>query len=165
MLVRVACREDIPSWLRLAAEVEFLFGPMVGDPGFHAALERSIDRGTAYCVRRGDGDAGVPLVGGLLFSAHPPVYTIGWLAVSRRFRRHGAGRLLVEHALSLVEPPAEVVVTTFGKDIVAGRPARRFYERMGFRPAEKAPPGPDGGSHQIYRLLLPARADSNIAGG
>jgi hypothetical protein len=47
MHVALAQPADIPAWLELAAEVEPLFGPMVAEPGFHAALERNLARQTA----------------------------------------------------------------------------------------------------------------------
>jgi GNAT superfamily N-acetyltransferase len=93
-------------------------------------------------------------LGGLLYSPKPPLYTIGWLAVTRLYRRRGIGRTLIEHVFSLVEPSAEFVVTTFGADSRAGLPARCFYERMGFLPAELAPNGPEGGSRQVYRRMI-----------
>jgi GNAT superfamily N-acetyltransferase len=152
--VVVAQPEDIPAWLILAAEVEPLFGPLVNEPSFQRALHKNNARGTAYCVREQDGPPGVPLCGGLLWSAHAPLYTIGWLAVAKQHRRHGIGLRLVEHVLRLVDVPAEVIVTTFGAGDPAGEPARRFYERIGFQAAEAAPNGPDGGSRQIFRLCL-----------
>src|SRR5919205_2858147 len=98
MHVAPAQLADIPAWLDLAAEVEPLFGPMVADPGFHAALERHIRRQTAFCIREQDGAPGTPFIGGLLFSiAHAPRYKIGWLAVSQRWRRPGAGQALVDY--------------------------------------------------------------------
>lgn len=152
--VTLATEADLARWRVLAAEVEPLFGPLVGDPSFEGALARCIARGDAFCVR--EGAEGSPLLGGLLFSRQPPVYTLGWLAVAERGRRRGVGRLLVQHALGLVRPPAEVVVTTFGPDLPEGEPARRFYEVMGFTPAEMAPPAPDGSTRQLYRLRLSA---------
>lgn len=146
--------EDVPGWLVLAAEVEPLFGPMVNEPGFLRALRRNVDRGTAFCVREMDGPPGAPLLGGLLLSPKPPVYTIGWLAVTQPHRRRGIGRKLIEHVFDLVVPPAEFSVTTFGADNLEGQPARRFYERMGFHPAELAPDGPEGGSRQVYRCMI-----------
>ncbi len=152
MHVALAQRADIRGWLDLAAEVEPLFGPMVAEPTFHTALERNIDRHTAFCIREQDGAPGTPLMGGLLFSAaHAPHYTIGWLAAGQRWRRQGVAQALVEHCFRLIQPPAVLSVVTFGEDNLAGRPARRFYERMGFQAAEDAPDGPEGGTRQIYR--------------
>jgi GNAT superfamily N-acetyltransferase len=150
----MAQTEDIPAWLNLAAEVEPLFGPLVNEPSFLRALHKNIARGTAFCVRDADGPPGVSLLGGLLFSPKPPVYIIGWLAVTQQYRRHGIGRRLVEYVLDLVTSPAELVVTTFGADNVAGESARRFYECMGFHAAEAAPDGSEGGSRQIFRRIL-----------
>jgi GNAT superfamily N-acetyltransferase len=152
--VVVAQPEDIPAWLVLAKEVEPLFGPLVNDPSFLSALHRNVDRGTAFCVREGDGPCGIPLLGGLLFSPKPPVYTIGWLAVAQQHRRQGIGQRLVEHIVGLVETPAELAVTTFGGDNPAGGPARRFYERLGFYAAESSPNGPEGCSRQVFRRVI-----------
>jgi len=69
MQIALAQSADIPAWLDLAAEVEPLFGPMVADPAFHAALERNIARQSAFCIREQDGAPGTPLMGALLFSA------------------------------------------------------------------------------------------------
>ena len=155
MIVDLATQADVASWLDLAAEVEPLFGPMVGDPAFCQALRRNVARRSAFCVRAAGGPPGATLIGGLLFSSHRPIYRIGWLAVATGWRGQGVGELLVRHVLALVQPPAEVGVVTFGEDFAAGRPARRFYERLGFVAAELTSPGPDGGSRQVYRLVLP----------
>jgi GNAT superfamily N-acetyltransferase len=82
------------------------------------------------------------------------VYRIGWLAVAAAHRRQGVGHALMAHVLGRVEPPAEVVVTTFGPDVEGGRAARVFYGRLGFCPAEPDAPGPDGQSRQIFRLMV-----------
>jgi len=58
MHVQRALPEDISSWLTLATEVEPLFGPLIGNPGFHNALHKNIGRGTAYCIRENDGPSG-----------------------------------------------------------------------------------------------------------
>jgi GNAT superfamily N-acetyltransferase len=157
MQVEPAQLADIPAWLDLAAEVEFLFGPMVADNAFHAALERSIQRQMAFCAREQSGMPGSPLMGGLLFSArHAPHYRINWLAVAQRWRRRGVAQALVTHCFGLVQPPAELTVITFGAGNQAGKPARDFYEQMGFQAAEAAPDGPEGGSRQVYRRQFAA---------
>ncbi|MCC6169778.1 MAG: GNAT family N-acetyltransferase, partial [Caldilineaceae bacterium] len=78
---------------------------------------------------------------------------MGWLAVTRAYRRQGLGQQLMAYAIDLVEAPAELVVITFGADHPGGDPARRFYQRLGFHPAEPAPNGPEGGTRQIFRRI------------
>ena len=152
MYVALAQLADIPAWLDLAAEVEFLFGPMVADPAFHAALERNIQRQTAFCIREQANVSGPPLMGALLFSpTHAPHYKINWLAVSTRWRRRGVAQALVAHCFELIQPPAELSLITFGADNALGQPARDFYARMGFHAAEAAANGPEGGTRQVYR--------------
>lgn len=84
MIVRLALKQDAPGLIDLARQVEDWFGPMAGDPGFRAVLDRHIGRGTAL-VAVDAGQAG--LLGGLLFSAKPPAYHVGWLVVSGPARR------------------------------------------------------------------------------
>jgi len=150
MQVVRAVSGDTHAWLDLAAEVEPLFGPLVSDERFLSALERNIARGSATCVRVDDGPPGSVLMGGLLFSSHPPRHQIGWLAVAQAWRRKGVGRLLVEHALCLVQRPAEVSVVTFGQGVPGGGAARAFYVDLGFVPCEPAEAGPDGQPRQVY---------------
>jgi len=137
-------RDDIPSWLEVAREVEPLFGPM---PDFGSTLLRNIARGTALCVR----DAGGQVLGGALLGA-PPHTRISWLAVRASARRKGVGHALVAEAVRRCPPPGEVLADTFGADSIEGRPARRLYESFGFVAAETLPPGLEGGSRQRFRL-------------
>jgi len=136
MKVVLARQEDYVNWLALAAEVEDLFGPMVNNPDFQQTLLKNIGRGTAYCIRENDGSPGAPLLGGMLFSPKPPLYKISWLVVSKNHQRQGIGQMLVDYGISQVQPPAEMVVTTFDAGTMGGEPARRFYTRLGFKPAE-----------------------------
>lgn len=134
-----ATPEDIPGWLDLAREVEDLFGaPMASDPGFRAALEKNIQRGTAFCVRECWGPPGTPLAGGMLWS--PARNAIGWLSVAERYRRRGIGSALIEHLIDVARAPV-ITVETFADDVIGGEPARVFYERHGFRvsPGSGAP--------------------------
>lgn len=141
MDIQLARHADIPSWLALAVEVEHLFGPMAIESGFHEALKRNIERGSAFCIRDNDGGPGTPLLAGLLFSSRPPIYQIGWLCVASRCRRRGLGRALVLHVMDLVRPPAELTVKTFGPDVPEGEPARRFYQSIGFSGGGDERPG------------------------
>ncbi|SFE96655.1 Ribosomal protein S18 acetylase RimI [Paenibacillus catalpae] len=156
MEVVKATKEDIREWLVLAAEVEELFGPMVDDPLFIQTLERNIDEGRAFCMRENSDITGSPLLGGVMISTkHAPNYKIGWLAVSERARSKGVATMLMKHVLGQFQVPAEVSVVTFGEDTPTGLPARKLYEKFGFVPVkETVPHGPEGGSRQLFRLLL-----------
>ena len=46
----------------------------------------------------------------------------------------------------------EVLVDTFGEDIIEGFPARRLYGSFGFLPEEDLPDGAEGGSRQRFRF-------------
>ncbi|MFY4719160.1 GNAT family N-acetyltransferase [Streptomyces sp. LaBMicrA B280] len=151
--VRLARHADLPGFLALAAEVEHWFGPMVDDPGFTGAVERSIGSGAALVAPAGSGD----LLGALLFGGNPPVHKVHWLVVTERARGGGVGRALLADAIDrFVRPPATIEVVTFGPDHPGARSsgARAFYESLSFTPAEPADPGPEGGSRQVYRRLL-----------
>ena len=153
MIVRPATEQDALGFIALARQVEHWFGPMAGDPGFRAALDRHIRRATALAAAA----CGTDLLGGLLFSAKPPVYHVRWLVVSEHARGQGIGRALVTEAMRrFVTGPGTVDVVTFGADHpgAAASGGRIFYERLGFTPAEAAPPGPEGGSRQVYRKTL-----------
>ena len=154
MEARVAERADFGPWLKLAAEVEPLFGPIARDPAFQRALSRNIARGTALCIRENDGCPGSRLVAGLLLSPRPPIYRIGWLVVTESERRSGLGRAVLNRALAGIEPPAEILVITFGSDVPGGESARSFYQKRGFAPGEMSEPAPNGAPRQVFRKWL-----------
>lgn len=151
MHVEEATAEDVGGFVELAAGVEHLFGPMVHEPAFHGAVRRSIARGSALIAR----DALGTSAGGLLFARHcRPTYVVRWLVVAADHRSRGLGQALVAHAFRRwVHPPCTVEVVAFGPDHPGAR-SRRFYERLGFDPAERADAGPDGGSRQVFRAHL-----------
>jgi GNAT superfamily N-acetyltransferase len=135
-IVQIAQPEDYTPWLKLAGEVEDLFGPMVEVPEFQQTLMKNILRQTALCVREENGPPGSALLGGLFFSPKPPIYKISWLVVSQSCQRQGVGQRLVAAFLERVQPPAELMVTTFSQGVPGGEAARRFYVKLGFHPAE-----------------------------
>jgi ribosomal protein S18 acetylase RimI-like enzyme len=150
-----ACESDFPAWLRLTAQAEDLFGPMLSDPTYPAVVRRKIARGLAYCVRLQNGQSGSELAGGLLFSTHPPRYRIGWLVVSARCRRQGIGRALVSFALRTCQRPCEVWVTTFTPGVPGGGDAISFYRSLGFQPDVTIDETAVPPTRQEYRLVLP----------
>jgi ribosomal protein S18 acetylase RimI-like enzyme len=153
VIVRGAREQDIPGFLGLAAQVEHWFGPMVDDPGFRGAVDKHVRRSSALVAV----SSATELLGGLLFSAKPPVHHVRWLVVAEQARGSGVGRALLSAAMTrFVRGPGTVEVVTFGADHpgAAASGARAFYERLGFGPAEVVEPGPEGGSRQVYRLTV-----------
>lgn len=153
MIVRLAAEQDVHGFIDLAGQVEHWFGPMAGEPGFHAALRKHIRRATALVAVTRDDE----LLGGLLFGATPPVYHVRWLVVCEQARGQGIGRVLVTEAIRrFMTDPGIVEVVTFGADHpgAAASGARVFYERLGFTAAEVAPAGLEGGSRQVYRKTV-----------
>ena len=142
--VSLGTQDDVASWLEIAREVQPLFGPM---PDFESTLRRNISRGTALCVRDPSGQ----VLGGMLLRAAPHTQ-ITWLAVRSSARRRGVGHALVAEALRRYPPPCEVLVDTFGEDVIEGFPARRLYQSFGFLPGEDLPDGAEGGSRQRFRF-------------
>jgi ribosomal protein S18 acetylase RimI-like enzyme len=143
---------DFEPWLVLAQEAEPLFGPLVQNDQFRMALQKNIFRKSAFCVRAENGPAGAPILGGLLWSAHPPKFEIGWLAVSNSCRRTGVGTALINHVIRKTTGPASIFVTTF----IAGDPgseaACKIYESLGFFSTGTLQGNPH---RQRYELKIP----------
>lgn len=144
--VHFATVADIPSWLEIVRQVEPLFGPM---PMFDITIRNKIAHRDALCVHDGSG----AVIGGLLPGGAPPNNWIRWLAVRRSARGQGAGAALMDAALNRFVAPCTISLATFGADNVEGRAARRLYERCGFLAGEILPPGPEGGTRQLYTLV------------
>ncbi len=153
MDVRLALEQDVSGFLDLAAQVEDWFGPMVGDPGFHSAVVESIRSSTALVAVSPQSGT----VGALLFGIEAPTYHVHWLVVSESVRGKGVGRALMADAIGrFVRGPGTIEVVTFGADHpgASASGARVFYEGLGFVPGEATAPGPEGGSRQVYRLVV-----------
>lgn len=153
MIVRLAEERDFPAFLRLAAQVESWFGPMVESSGFHDAVRKHIARSNAVVAVSSEAD----FLGGLLFGSKGATYHVHWLVIAEQARRRGVGRALMADAIGRwVRGPGSIEVVTFGADhpgaVVSG--ARVFYERLGFTPAEPSAPGPEGGSRQVFRRVV-----------
>jgi GNAT superfamily N-acetyltransferase len=161
LTVQAAEAGDVPGILRLAAEVEHWFGPMVTEPGFHRALDHHVvdRRALVAFAAEGTSVGHAQLAGAVLFGGVAPRFAVHWLVVSERVRGRGVGRELMAAAVDRLTggrglADGDVVeVVTFGQNHpgATASGARAFYERLGFEPGEAAPDGPEGGSRQIFR--------------
>jgi len=130
--------DQLAGWLRLAREVEPLFGPMVDDPGFRDGLKRALLEERAIGWRRPDG----ALSGGIIVDR--AANDIAWFAVEKASQGKGIGRKLLAAALARLDPLRPVSVTTFAASVPAGEMARRLYERFGFQDEKPAGVNPAG---------------------
>ncbi len=94
------------------------------------------------CARETPTTNDSPLLGGIIFS--PAENEITWLAVSARSRGNGVGANLLAQALQRLDPDRVVYVQTFADSIPAGQPARRLYQRFGFKDNKPAGDNPAG---------------------
>ncbi len=143
MPVRLSNSNDFPHWLKLAKEVEPLFGPMVDDPNFCDGLRKAIREGQAICfVEGGKAGGSEALLGGILISR--AANEILWLAVAERSRGRRIGSALLAEALGRLDRTRPITVTTFERSLAAGIPARRLYESVGFHYTGEAGLNPAG---------------------
>ena len=150
-----ATRDDFDRWIELAAEVEYLFGPMCSEPEFRSALEESIEQGRAWCVKGCNADCGSTLCGGII--VEPEENKIAWLAVAKDCRGLGIGRLLLNAALQALDTSRDIPVQTFAAEHPDGVPARTLYLSAGFSDLAAAEPTPTG----VPTVVMVRPGDSN----
>lgn len=126
----VSTLEDFPQWLRLAKEVEPLFGPMVEDAGFREGLRQAILDGNAFCIRTVADENEQVLQGGIIISRE--ANDILWFAVEEKSRGQGIGEVLLKEVIEYLDQSRPITVTTFDGSVEAGFPARRLYQMFGF---------------------------------
>lgn len=138
MKVETVMISDIDSWLELAREVEPLFGPMIGEAGFHEALKAVISEERAFCIRDDSGK----LCSAIILSYEKN--EIEWLAVTSSKRRKNYGEMLLNHAISKLSSQKPITVQTFDNTVSAGIGARNLYIKFGFKEVDQAGLNPAG---------------------
>ena len=146
------CRpDDWEAWQTLTREVEPLFGPMADQPEFAVVWQAAVAAQQVLCARETPSTTGM-LLGGVIIS--PAENEIAWLAVSARSRGQGVGANLLAQALQRLDPAKAVRVQTFADSVPAGQPARRLYQRFGFKDQKPAGDNPAGFS-TVMMVLTP----------
>jgi ribosomal protein S18 acetylase RimI-like enzyme len=133
-LIEIAGKEIMPAWEDLAREVESLFeGRMAGQKDFRNFMARKIAQREAFIVR--DNEKTGKLLG-LIAISHKN-NTISWFAVSEKHRNKGIGEMLLAYAVSDLDKTREISVITFRENQKEGLPARRLYQKFGFKDDKK----------------------------
>lgn len=147
MKIETMRKDDIADWLELAREVEPLFGPMVGEPGFGEALMVVISENRAFAIRDEKG-----IFCGVIVISHEN-NEIEWLAVKAGHRQKGYGETLLRHAINNLDSEKPMLVRTFSEQVPEGAGARKLYLKYGFNESEKAGLNPAGFATAILRRL------------
>ncbi|MGE4519744.1 MAG: GNAT family N-acetyltransferase [Desulfobacteraceae bacterium] len=149
---------DYRSWISLAGEVEYLFGPMTEEKTFQMALKQAVEDKNALCIRVNDKKGEEVLAGGVIVSKD--LNEILWFAVSEEYRSMGYGKSLLSSALNHLDKDRDIFVQTFDDSVKEGKGARILYTGFGFFDFKKAGNNPAGFPTVIMKL--PAGGCQNI---
>lgn len=125
-MIRNLDNNDLNNWLKLAEEVEYLYGPMTESEEFVAALDNCIKEQNAYGVIHTNGE----LAG--IIAIDRVNNEIAWLAVSIKYRGNNYGDMLVKKAIAELSIKGDIYVQTFADNIKEGTAARVIYLKNGF---------------------------------
>ena len=137
MKVQIARIEDYEDWLKLAKEVEPLFGPMSEEISFQTALTDLIAQKQAFCIKQDS-----EFCGAIAVSKNDN--EILWFAVSQKQKGKGYGKLLLQYAINKLDASKDITVQTFAKGINVGEPARKLYQSFGFTDLKQSENNPAG---------------------
>ena len=120
----------MPSLINLAREVEPLFeARLADDRGFQEFIAKKILQHEALVVCE---ESNLSSLMGLIAFSHNN-NAISWFAVFEQYRGRGIGTELLSQALNELDSKREVSVITFRENNKAGNPARRLYQKFGFK--------------------------------
>ena len=93
MKVQIAEIKDFDNWLKLAKEVEPLFGPMSEETSFQNALKELIEQKQAFCIKENS-----EFCAAIAISKQKN--EILWFAVSQKHKGKGYGKFLLQYAIN-----------------------------------------------------------------
>ncbi len=144
--------EDQAAILKLAAQVEDLFGKMVGVAEFEQALADCLQLRQVIGCKQGDELLGAGIV-------DREKNEIAWFVVDFGQRGKGVGARILERLLGELDERREITVQTFAAEVAQGRAARALYRKFGF--VDKT----DGGLNPAgIPTVIMARAVGSSAG-
>lgn len=137
MKVNVAKIEDFKNWLKLAKEVEPLFGTMSEELSFQTSLNDLIEKKQAFCIKQN-----AEFCGAIAILKNDN--EILWFAVSQKHKGKGFGKLLLQYAINELNASKDIIVQTFAKGVDVGEPARKLYQSLGFVDSKQSEENPAG---------------------
>ena len=124
--------QDIRNWMDLVRSVRDNFPGLETEESLkdhENTVLKFMEKDQAVCVKQEDRICGV-----ILFSRNRNM--ICCMAVDPKFRRKGIASLLLEKALSELDPEREVTVSTFREGDEKGTAPRALYKKFGFLEGE-----------------------------
>lgn len=125
-MIRLLKLQDYNTWLEIAKEVEFLFGPMADSKEFQNGIKQCIQNDSAFGIENEKGN----LAG--IIAIDRKKNEIIWLAVAKKYRGNNYGDKLVKKAIDELGCNGSISVQTFSEKVNEGKSARFIYERNGF---------------------------------
>lgn len=152
-MLRKTTLNDLSAWNSLAAQVEHLFGKMVGVEQFQSAIKCCIQEGRSFCWVSDEGK-----IEGIV-ALDRTENSIAWLVVHQDARGKGIGRKLIEKALAELDQAKDVFVQTFSDDAHAGEAARKLYRSAGFTDFKDGGKNPAGLKTVVMKLEMGYKRD------
>ena len=130
MIIRFAEDNELEIWKNLAKDVAEIFGnPKIDtDPEFIDYAQRKILQKEALIAVD---DLNKEFYGIIGFSRK--FNRITWFGVFERYRGKGIGSKLLERALNELDKTKEITVETYRENYILGQPARKVYQKYGFK--------------------------------
>jgi GNAT superfamily N-acetyltransferase len=152
-MIRLLDIQDYVFWIKLAEEVEPLFGPMIDSKEFQAGIKDCIQKNNAFGIENEQGN----LTG--IIALDRVKNEILWLAVAKNYRGNNYGKKLIKKAIEELEGNGDIYVQTFSGKVNEGKNARNIYERNGFVDFKDAGKNPAN-----IETVIMIRKKSNITG-
>ena len=130
MIIRYAEDNELEIWKEIAKYVAEIFGnpKMDTDPEFLDYAQRKILQKEALIAVD---DLKKEYYG--IIGISRKYNRITWFGVFEKYRGKGIGSKLLEKALNELDKTKEITVETYRENYVPGQPARKIYQKFGFK--------------------------------
>lgn len=132
MNFELCTEKDIENWMQLVEKERYMFPGLETEKGLfehkNTVLDFIADK-SAVCAKENG-----RIVGELLFLKDSG--KLCFLLVDKEFRRRHIAKRLFDYMLDCVDEDKNISVSTYCDDVPEGVGARKFYEKLGFKPGK-----------------------------